>query len=243
VTVPSVQPAPVRCVLRPGVGRGRARHPGLVQCPRDPRDRVPGQPLREDPSDGRRGRRIGVEAVRAAPPRGVRLVRVRPGISEPVPVRRTAAQVAALLPGLDGHRGTDPDPGPGDLSLGRQAQPGHRLLIMLRLVVDPAAHLGHPQLHAVVLEQRRHRRVLAAVKRPLVLPDHDRVPPPVRIRELGDQCGGLRAPRPRHRPGLPHIEELRHDEPRGRGPEPRPAPAAAPATSPGSCQSSVETRP
>ena len=84
---------------------------------------------------------------------------------------------------------------------------------MLRLVVDPAAHLGHPQLHAVVLEQRRHRRVLAAVKRPLVLPDHDRVPPPPRIRELGDQCGGLRAPRPRHRPGLPHIEELRHDDP------------------------------
>lgn len=34
----------------------------------------------------------------------MRLVRVRPGVNEPVTVRRVAAQVAALLPGLGGHR-------------------------------------------------------------------------------------------------------------------------------------------
>jgi len=54
---------------------------------------MPGQALSEDPPDGRRGRRIGVQAVRSPTPRGVGLVRVRPGISEPVPVRRTATQV------------------------------------------------------------------------------------------------------------------------------------------------------
>jgi hypothetical protein len=43
-------------------------------------------------------------------------------------------------------------------------------------------------------EQGCHRRVLASVERPLVLPDHDRVPPPVRIRQRGHQSRGLRAP-------------------------------------------------
>jgi hypothetical protein len=41
----------------------------------------------------------------------------------------------------------------------------------------------------------------------------DRVPPPAGICELGDQCGGLRAACPRHRPAFPHIEQLRHDHP------------------------------
>jgi hypothetical protein len=35
---------------------------------------------------------------------------VRAGIGQPVPVRRAAAQVPALLPGLGGHGGADPDP-------------------------------------------------------------------------------------------------------------------------------------
>jgi hypothetical protein len=82
---------------------------------------------------------------------------------------------------------------------------------MLGREVDPAARLRHPQLDAVMLEQRRHRRVLAAVERPLVLPDHDRVPAPVRISQLGDQGGGLRTAAPRHRPALPLVEELRYN--------------------------------
>jgi hypothetical protein len=64
-----------------------------------------------------------------------------------------------------------------------------------------------------MLEQRRHRRVLAPVERPLILTDHDRVPAPAYISQLGDQRGGLRAAAPRHRPALPGIEELRHDHP------------------------------
>ena len=64
-----------------------------------------------------------------------------------------------------------------------------------------------------MLKQRGHRRVLAPVERPLVLPDHDRVPAPLRIRQLRHQRSGLRAPRPRQLTGLPDIEELRRDHP------------------------------
>jgi hypothetical protein len=62
-----------------------------------------------------------------------------------------------------------------------------------------------------MLEQRRHRRVLAPVERPLVLPDHDRIPSPVRIWQLRNQGGGLRAPRPRQHPALPAVKEHRRD--------------------------------
>jgi hypothetical protein len=174
---------------------------------------VPGQPLREHPPHHRRRRRVGLEPVRPAAPRGVGLVRMRPGIGQPVPVRRPTAQVPSLLAGLGGHRGADPDPGPGDLPLGRQPERQHGLLVVLGVPVDPAADFGHPQLDPVVLEQRSHRGVLAGVERPLVLPDHDRIPAAVRIGQLRDQRGGLRAPRPRQGTALPRLEELRHDDP------------------------------
>jgi hypothetical protein len=81
---------------------------------------------------------------------------------------------------------------------------------MLGREIDQTASFRHPQLDAVVLEQRRHQRVLATVERPLVLPDHDRVPAPIRGRQSGDQSCGLRAPRPRQHPALPGVEEFRH---------------------------------
>jgi hypothetical protein len=105
---------------------------------------VPGQPLGEHPRHDRRRLGIGFQLVRPPSPRGVGLVRVRPRISQPVPVRRPAAQVAALLQGLGSHRGADPDPGAGDLPLGRQAQRQHRLLVVLGVPVDPPADLRHP---------------------------------------------------------------------------------------------------
>jgi hypothetical protein len=194
-----------------GVRGRRARDSGVVQGAGDPRGAVAGQPLGEHPPHYRRGGRVGFQPVCPASPRRVRLVRMRPRIREPVPVRRPAAQVAALLPGLRGHRGPDPDPGAGDLPLGGQAEREHGLLVVLSVPVDPAADLGHPQADAVMLEQRRHRRVLAGIERALVFPDHDRIPPAVRIGQLRDQGGGLRAPRPRHGPALPCVEELRHD--------------------------------
>ena len=116
------------------------------------------------------GFRVGFEAAGTTAPGGVCFVRVRPGITQPVPVRRAAAEIPALLPDLDRHRGPHPDAGPGHLPFGGQAEMGHCLLVMLGREVNPAACLRHPQLDAVMLEQRRHGRVLAAVERPLVLP-------------------------------------------------------------------------
>jgi len=63
------------------------------------------------------GLRVGFEAVGTAAPGGVGLVRVWPGIAEPVPVRRTPAEIPALLPGLDSHCGPHPDTRPGHLPL------------------------------------------------------------------------------------------------------------------------------
>jgi hypothetical protein len=82
---------------------------------------------------------------------------------------------------------------------------------MLGREVDPAARFWHPQLDTVVLEQRRHQRVLAPVERPLVLPDHDRLPASAGIGQQGDEHRRPRAAAPRHRPALPDVEELRHD--------------------------------
>jgi len=42
---------------------------------------------------------------------------------------------------------------------------------------------------------------------------HDRVPPPVRVRQLRDQRGDLWTAAPRHRPALADVEELRDDYP------------------------------
>ena len=94
---------PVRVPRR--VRGGRARDPGVVQRPGDPRRAVPGQPLREHPPDHRRRDRVRFQPVRPTAPGRVRLVRMRSRVAQPVPVRRAAAQVPALLPGLRGHRG------------------------------------------------------------------------------------------------------------------------------------------
>ena len=59
----------------------------------------------------------------------------------------------------------------------------------------PACPIGRPwssDTFNSALEQRRHRRVLGPVERPLVLPDHNRVPPAIRVCQLSNQRGGLR---------------------------------------------------
>ena len=85
--------------------------------------------------------------------------------------------------------------------------------MILGVVVDPPADFRGPQLDAIVLEQRRHRRVLGAVEGPLVFPDHDRVPPAVRISQRSDQGRSPRAARPGQRPAVAGVEELGHDAP------------------------------
>ena len=211
VTVRSVHAAPVRCGFRLGSaadGHGipasfRARVIRAALCPASRWANIH--------AHHRCRRRVRLEPVRPPAPCGVRLVRVRPGVGQPVPVRRAAAQVPALLSGLGRHRGPDPDPGPGDLPLGLTAPaPASSARGPLCQSTRPPAS-GIHSCDAVMLEQRCHRGVLAAVERPLVLPDHDRVPAPVRVSQRRHQGRGLRTPCPRQRPALPYVEELRHD--------------------------------
>jgi hypothetical protein len=75
-----------------GIVESPDRHPGVVQGAGDLGCAVPGQPLGEHPRDDRRRGWVGFEAVRTPAPRGVRLVRVRARITEPVPVGRTPAR-------------------------------------------------------------------------------------------------------------------------------------------------------
>ena len=232
-----VQLAPVRCVLRPGPGPaadGEISTPASFKRPRDPRHRMPGEALGEDPPHHgcRPAGRVPAGAP-AVPHAACALSGCGPASPSRYPYGGRPPRYRPCSLAWDGHRGPDRDAGPGDLPLGRQPEHGHRLLIMLRPVVDPAAGLGHPQLHAVMLEQRRHCRVLAAVKGSLCTPrSRPASPPPVRIGELGDQRGGLRAAGPRHRPGLPRHRTAPPRSPRGPARGPQPAPAAAPATSP-----------
>ena len=224
------RPGAVRVALR--VGGRRARDPGVVQRPGDPGDAVPGQPLGEHPPHHRRGLRVRLQPVRPPAPRGVRLVRVRPGVGQPVPVRRPAAEVAALLAGLGGHRGPDPDPGPGDLPLGltapapassardprRGSRPARR---------PPASTAGRRSARTAAPSTRTGRRRTPA-----------RTP---RSRSRPSPGPGRPAPPPARRPagGAPTAASgsarRRRTPPRSaraRPPAPRPGPAAAPATSP-----------
>ena len=82
--------------------------------------------------------------------------------------------------------------------------------------VDRPADLGHPQRDAVVVEQRERQTVLVAVERPVRFADHDRVELAVRVLQLGEQRGCLRAALPRDRAGLVHVEELGDDHPAAR---------------------------
>jgi hypothetical protein len=138
---------------------------------------------------------------------------MRTSVHQLVPVRGTAAQVAALLTHLGRHRCTHPDPGPRDLPLRLDTQLDHQLIVALGLEIDPSTDLRHPQLHAVMLKQRCHQAEPAAIERPLVLPHHDRVEAAVGIGHRRHQRRGQRPPRPRQNPALPDIEILGHDPP------------------------------
>jgi hypothetical protein len=90
-------------------GPGAVRNVRLVQCAGDPRPAVPGQPLGEHPRHHVRRAGVGLEAVRAAAPGGVCLVRVRSRIGEPVPVGGPSAGGAPTrAPGSGRCRRTPP---------------------------------------------------------------------------------------------------------------------------------------
>ena len=81
---------------------------------KDPRPAMYSAKIR---SHDRRGDRVGLETVEALAVRRLARVRVRPGVGEPVAVRRAAAEEPALVLGLRRHRGADPDLDPVALAL------------------------------------------------------------------------------------------------------------------------------
>ena len=215
------------------VCRRRARDASLAQRPRDPRHRMPLKPLSEDPPDCRGSLRIRFEPLGTPPSGGVGLVRVRPGVAETVPVRRTPAQVTALLSHLDRHRGPHPDTGPVHLPLGRQPQHRHRVLVVL----GRRSRLGRP-LPASTAGQRSARTTGPSWRTGCrTTPARTHPPQPRPSLEWGPPSA-----RPALRPAggvptppsgsAPH-RRTRPRSLRARGSVPRPAPVAAPATSPG----------
>ena len=96
--LPAAVPIPLR------IGSGRARHALLVQLPRDPGDAAPREPLGEHPPHVRRRVRVRGQPTTAPSPRGVRPVRVRTRVHQPIPVRRATAEKPALLDRLRRHR-------------------------------------------------------------------------------------------------------------------------------------------
>ena len=99
---------------------------------------------------------------------------------------------------------------------------------MLGRVIDPAARLRYPQLDPVMLEQRRHQRVLGAVEGPLVLADDDRVPAPARARQGPRSARRPAAAGPRPACGSARCRRRRPRPARARPPAQPPALAAVP---------------
>jgi hypothetical protein len=171
----------------------------------------------EDPPHDGPVLRVDVQPADPHPPSRQGTVGVRSGVDQAVAVGWPAAEVAGLVPGLDGHRRAHPDPGAGDLPLGQDAQQDHQFLMPGDLRVHQPAEFRDPQLHAEVFKQRCHGGELVAEEGPLAGPDHHRVERPVRIRQRPHQRGGLRSASPWQHPAVTDIEELRHDPAMPRG--------------------------
>ncbi len=136
---------------------------------------------------------------------------MRTSIDEPIAVRRPTAKEASLDLRLRGHGRTDADLDPAALALAHPAEDRHDQVVSLGLRVDGTTDLGHPQLNAIVREDRESQAVLVPVERPLRLADNDSVEPATSVPELHQQGVRLRAALPRNRTRLANVEELGDD--------------------------------
>ncbi len=206
-------PAPSPVGVAGGVGGGRAGNARVVEGAGDAGHAVSGQPLGEYPRYD--GPALGVDGqgLRAHAAAGEGPVRVRAGVHQPVSVGRAAAEVAALVPGLDRHRGPGADPGASDLPFGEDAQEDHQFLLPGHLGVDGTAQFRHPHLDPVVLEQRGHGGELVAVEGSLTRADHHRIELPLRIRHRHQERGSLWPARPGDGATATGVEELCDDPP------------------------------
>jgi hypothetical protein len=78
--------------------------------------------------------------------------------------------------------------------------------------IDRPVGLRQPQLHTVPSEHRQKLDELVTEERPLILTDHHRIKPTLRIRQRRQQHPSLRSIQPPHPSRTPTIEELDHNQ-------------------------------
>nr|WP_258574421.1 hypothetical protein [Actinomadura parmotrematis] len=193
-------------------GRGRG-HAAAGELLGDVEQAAPFEVLLVDPRDHQRVGRVRLQLVQPLPVGGLGGMGMRAGVDELIAVRRSASQIAALGGGDGVHRGSHPQLDAVAFALGQAAEDAHDHVVGLVGRVDRAADLGHPQLHAVVLEDREGQAVLVAVEGALRLADDHGLIAAIGIGQFGQQGGGVRAPLPGDRAGLVDVEELRDDLP------------------------------
>nr|WP_049575307.1 hypothetical protein [Streptomyces sp. SBT349] len=197
-------------VARPVMGRG-AGDTGAGERFGDGVQAAACAVVEEDPLHDPGGVRVGLQAVQAASVGRFGGGGVRACVREPVAVGRATAQEAAFESRLGGHRGAHPDLDAGAFALAHPAEDGHHHVVGFGFGVDGTADLRHPQGHAVVGEDGEGQAELVPVEGTLRLADHHGVEAPVGVFERVQQRGGARPACPGDRPGLPGVEELRHD--------------------------------
>ena len=89
---------------------------------------------------------------------------MRTRVGQPVSIRWPATEEAITLRGQGLHGRADAYLDAGALALREPAEEVHHEVMSLGPGVDRTTHLGHPQPDAVVREQGKRQRELAAVK-------------------------------------------------------------------------------
>ncbi len=166
---------------------------------RDGVESFAGDELGEDPPHDGCGHGVGLEAME--PTAVVRLAQiwVRAGIGEAVAERWSAALEASFDRHLSFHRGSDAGLDAVPFAFAHAAVERHDDLVGVATGIDRSTDLGHPQLDAVVHEDREREPELVAIERALRFADHDRVEPAVMIGECLEETRGFGSPRPRQR--------------------------------------------
>jgi hypothetical protein len=117
------------------------------------------------------GEQVRLQPVQASAVDRLSRVRVRAGVGEPVAIGRAAAEETAFHRRLGGHRGSDTDLDAVAFAFAHPAVQRHDQFVSVAARVNGSAHLGHPQLNLVVLEDGEGQAKLVAVERPLRLTD------------------------------------------------------------------------
>nr|WP_285584447.1 hypothetical protein [Herbidospora sp. NBRC 101105] len=172
---------------------------------------IPRQVVGEDPGDDDRGDRVELQPVKSPAIGRLGRIRVRSRVNEDVAVGRTAAQEPALHLCLGAHGTADADLHPVTLPFAHPAEDAHDEVVRLVRRVDGAAHLGHPQGHAEVLEDREGQAILVAVEGPMRLTDDHRLEAAIAVPQGRQERRRAGTTLPGDRARLVDVEELGDD--------------------------------